>query len=139
MSMLMDAAGLKKEFETAFADPKGALHLKVKNPGWMDLVVEVLPGHRVSVAHYTTQHGDAMRDPEVVFNNRWRPIEYTQDFLSLCQRAPEGYYIGRMTEFLSMWAKNIRDQGFVTDGVFSSNTHTVKERTAHGDHQTANL
>src|SRR5258708_13550520 len=47
--------------------------ISVENEPWMRLVIEVLPdrgpdGHVVvSVAHYGEQNGDAMRDPEMLF------------------------------------------------------------------------
>ncbi len=47
--------------------------ISVENEPWMRLVIEVLPergpdGHIVvSVAHYGEQNGDAMRDPEMLF------------------------------------------------------------------------
>src|SRR5262249_36593835 len=61
---------------TATLDRCGGLarsqHGRLERKGFMPLVVEAIgPGPRglpmVSVAHYYTQEGDAMRDPEMVF------------------------------------------------------------------------
>lgn len=90
-------------------------YLKVQVPGYMPLVIEVLGATReVSVAHYFQQNGDAMRDPEYVFEtHKWRPIEVTMDPIGFYHRSPKGYYLaGGASEFCTMWAQNIRRQGF---------------------------
>lgn len=90
-------------------------YLKATVEGYMPLVIEVL-GHtrEVSVAHYYTQNGDAMRDPEYVFETKnWRPVEYTLDSLGRFYRVRPGCYLGGgAIEFCNMWARNIREQGF---------------------------
>src|SRR5258708_6615162 len=42
-------------------------HLRLESEGYMPLVIKKIGKNRVSVAHYYTQQGDAMRDPEVCF------------------------------------------------------------------------
>ena len=55
-----------------FGGLAGFRHVRLECKGFMPLVVEAIgPGPRglpmVSVAHYYTQNGDPMRDPEMVF------------------------------------------------------------------------
>jgi hypothetical protein len=111
---IAQAAGCLDKFQAAVA--KGQeFYLKAEVAGYMPLVIEVLGCTKeVSVAHYARQNGDAMRDPEYVFETRnWRPIETTNDYLGWYQRAPKGYYLGAgAIDFCRMWAMNIREQGF---------------------------
>lgn len=57
-----------------FGDPAGA---------YMQLTVERVGESTYSLAHYYTQNGDAMRDPEVVFfrssDGHWFPLSFQQD------------------------------------------------------------
>ena len=46
-----------------------AQRFRVKSSGFMDLVVETIGRNCVSVAHYYTQNGDLIQDPEIVFWN----------------------------------------------------------------------
>ena len=49
------------------------LYLKIENPPYMTLVIEATPdpgplnAPALSVAHYSEQNGDLMRDPEMCF------------------------------------------------------------------------
>ncbi len=88
----------------------------------MRLVIEVVGKEEVSIAHYYTQNGDAMRDPEIVFGVRWLPIEITQDPVGIYRRAEPGYYLRGVIGLADMWAMNIRQQGFA-HGVMHSGTH----------------
>jgi hypothetical protein len=60
-------------------------HRKIDNAAgtYMAVSVERVGARRWSVAHYYEQHGDLMRDPEVVFwqgaDDRFYPCEWTQD------------------------------------------------------------
>ncbi len=48
-------------------------YLRLENPPFMRLVIEVIGGpypngaYELSIAHYSEQNGDAMRDPEITF------------------------------------------------------------------------
>ena len=56
-------------------------HLRLEQPGYMPLVIEKIGKHLVSVAHYYTQEGDLMADPEIVYftcYQEWVPIQITQ-------------------------------------------------------------
>ena len=109
-------------------------YIRIENPPYMRLVIEAIgPGPRglnqVSVAHYGEQNGDAMRDPEVVFEvsentGSWSPVYYRNDYLGIEHeiifRDPDtGKIMTRprlmesMCEFLPTWDMNIREQGFL--------------------------
>lgn len=124
VTSLMQAAGLTDEFATALKNGD-LFHLTVENPPYMRLVIEVVAPGEVSVAHYYEQNGDAMRDPEIVFNQRWLPIEITQDPVGIHRRAGAGYYLKSVQELARMCAMNIRHQEFITHGMFNSSTHKL--------------
>src|SRR5260370_8057065 len=79
---------------------KPGFYVKIKNEPWMDLVIEDtqelgptnLPV--ISVAHYSEQHGDLMRDPEMLFETKksgseivlW-PFYWRNDFAGIEQYA----------------------------------------------------
>jgi len=108
-------------------------YIRIENPGYMRLVIEhVGTGPRglplVSVAHYHEQNGDAMRDPEIVFEidpqgqMEWGPVEYTQDNLGIYQRAvwqENGHVyikprlVKDLKSFARTWDRNLREQGFL--------------------------
>ncbi|MBI1913494.1 MAG: hypothetical protein HYS12_01880 [Planctomycetes bacterium] len=107
-------------------------HVRLESKGFMPLVVETIgPGPRglpmVSVAHYYTQNGDAMRDPEMTFevspDGTFSPVSYTQDNMGLYQEAVFTDDAGRvmvrprlvkdLTAFARQWDRNLKDQGFV--------------------------
>lgn len=103
-------------------------HLRLTMPGMLPLVIETLPDQMVSVAHYYTQNGDAMRDPEVVFYTgwyEWAPIEITQDptgnYRHVCKpEGPDAWVLpaeqADLASFVRVWAKNIREQGWLNYG-----------------------
>lgn len=82
------------------------------DPGFMDLTIEKVSENRLSVAHYHSQHGDLMRDPEVVFDTStddWMPVEYHQDPQFHHQNSA-GLELGG---FVETWDTNIQKQGHV--------------------------
>lgn len=84
------------------------------NQGYHDLTIEKIGPDRLSVAHYYTQRGDLMRDPEIVFRieegDSWTPIEYRQDDLGIYQRDESGL---DLSGFIKQWDENLENQGFV--------------------------
>jgi hypothetical protein len=108
-------------------------HLRIENPPYLPLVIE-RHGDEVSVAHYFTQNGDAMRDPEMTFRlPDWTPTSITQDPLghyACIGDWPEGSrqrarLVADLTSFAGAWARNIQAQGFACGGEVkvSSLTH----------------
>jgi hypothetical protein len=80
--------------------------------GLMDLTIEKVGENRLSVAHYYTQRGDLMSDPEIVFRidgGVWIPVRFTQH-LRVHKHDPEGL---ELDSFQEQWNENLRDQGFV--------------------------
>ena len=129
--------GLKMATVQAIIDKHGGIealkekYIKVKNEPYMPLVIEWVGNgpyetELVSVAHYYTQNGDAMRDPEIVFSvsklGFWMPMTFQQDNLGLYQEAVtirDGSFfikpalIRELQEFAQMWDRNISEQGFL--------------------------
>src|SRR5207248_5478099 len=71
-------------------------HVRLECKGFMPLAVEAIgPGPRglpmVSVAHYYSQNGDAMRDPEMVFEvdgaGQFHPVSFQQNNLGIYHEA----------------------------------------------------
>jgi len=83
--------------------------------GAMPLVIEKIGDNRVSVAHYYTQFGDVMYDPEIVFritsNGTWMAVEYTQH--PDIYRHDETGLIDAYDFAVNTWDDNLRTQGYV--------------------------
>jgi hypothetical protein len=110
-------------------------HIHIDNPPWMPLDIEEtgisgpngLP--TISVAHYGQQNGDAMRDPEMLFEMRrdgneieldpyyWRNdnlgIEQYSSYRDDQQKLFTLAELKRRHEqFARLWDKNLRAQGY---------------------------
>jgi hypothetical protein len=80
---------------------------------FMDLTIEKVGEIRLSVAHYYTQRGDLMSDPQVVFDIRkdeWVPLRFInsphiEDF--------DETGLDQHTSFIEQWDENLENQGFV--------------------------
>ena len=107
-------------------------HVRLECAGFMPLVVEAIgTGPRglpmVSLAHYYSQNGDAMRDPDMVFEvdaaGQFHPVSFQQDNLGLYDEAVFVDDAGRvmvrprlvkdLALFGRQWDKNLKEQGFV--------------------------
>lgn len=113
-------------------------YIKIENDPYMPLCIEYVghgPRNRpmVSVCHYGEQNGDAMRDPDMVFEVidyetvfpwSWEPISYRNDYLGVDQLAmwtdPDNQHImvkpklvRELKAFARDWDKNIKEQGFL--------------------------
>lgn len=91
---------------------------------YMQVVVERLDSMTYSVAHYYTQNGDAMRDPEMVFVRAaggWYATYFRQDNMGIEQTSAEydhksGGFLCRdrwqrqHATFANTWMRNIRSQ-----------------------------
>ena len=111
-------------------------YLRLENPPFMRLVIEVIGGpypngaYEVSVAHYSEQNGDAMRDPEITFlvqptdpGHAWSPLTFENSYLAAYQVVAvvtaEGLLQVRqpkqmqdLREFANQWDINLKHQGF---------------------------
>lgn len=84
-------------------------HISIENPPWMKLVIELLPESGpsglpvVSVAHYGTQNGDLMCDPEMLFEvvqengaTKFWPLSFRNGYLGVEQRSRQRDSCGDM-------------------------------------------
>ena len=107
-------------------------HVRLEAPGFMPLVIEAVgTGPRglplVSVAHYYTQNGDLMRDPELTAEvgpgGSFHPVSFTQDNVGAYHEAVSVDGAGRvvvrpqvlkdLASFARQWDRNLRAQGFL--------------------------
>lgn len=127
---------------------KPGFHIKVENPPFQDLVIEdtCQRGPRgfatISVAHYGEQNGDAMCDPEMLFEAEefgkqfiLTPYYFRNDFAGVEQYSMlnEG---GRISinsrlqkeheEFAQLWNTNLEQQGFVEAFLRSRASHSAQ-------------
>ncbi len=109
-------------------------HLRIENEPWMPLVIE-RHGDEISVAHYGELNGDAIRDPEVTFRLDWTPTSITQDPVGRYaevfpivdgQQMVRPALLRELKSFASLWARNLKEQGFTDDDVVATSlTHAV--------------
>jgi hypothetical protein len=105
--------------------------IRLEVPGFMRLVIEHIgtgprAGELVSVTHYGEQNGDAMRDPEIVFEvseGGWYPVSIQMDYTGYYREAVYTGGDGKVyirpalvkdiAAFARVWDRNIKEQGFV--------------------------
>lgn len=109
--------------------------IRIENPPYMRLVIEYVGKRRlpikdnpffdaISVAHYSEQNGDAMRDPEIVYLvdgsklESWIPIYFLNDYAGVEQEVIRDGGVAiklskELHSFSKLWDKNIREQGFI--------------------------
>lgn len=111
--------------------PNGESSVKIaNNDTFMAVHVEKIGrndrGELVSIAHYGEQNGDAMRDPDMVFEvweSGARPLSFRNDYLGVfretCAYDEEGKLLGYykreladQVRFASQWFRNIKAQQF---------------------------
>ncbi len=118
----------------------GSTAVRLTVPSFMPLVVEDIgpspDGNRqVSVAHYGTQNGDAMRDPEIVFEfydmrrgTIASPNYFRNDYVAIEQFVFDYDESGQkrcarvklhqdLQSFAKTWFQNLKDQGFFSANV----------------------
>ncbi len=112
-------------------------YLRLENPPLMRLVIEVIGGpypngaYEVSVAHYSEQNGDPMRDPEITFlvnpckeGVTWTPLTFENSYLGAYQvvavvtaeglvQVRQPRQMQELREFANQWDINLKHQGFV--------------------------
>ena len=110
-------------------------HLHIENPPWMPLDIEDIETSgpnglpTISVAHYGQQNGDAMRDPEMLFEMRREggeivlaPYYWRNDYVGIERYSSYrddqqklftlAALKRRHEEFARVWDRNLRTQGF---------------------------
>jgi len=111
-------------------------YLRLENPPFMRLVIEVIGGpypngaYELSIAHYSEQNGDAMRDPEITFlvtpsaqGTTWTPLTFENSYLACYQvvasvssagliEPREPALLGDLRDFATQWDLNLKQQGF---------------------------
>jgi len=106
--------------------------IQITVEGFMPLNIEYVGkgprgGLLVSIMHYYTQHGDLMRDPDLVVeviaaSDEWLPVSYQQDSMGLYQEAVSVEETGLVVRsklvedlkrFMHLWDRNLGEQGFV--------------------------
>ncbi len=107
-------------------DPARDFYLKLSLCSYMDLIIEK-EGNQVLVGHYYEQAGDLISDPVLAFdydNGYWYPVRTEQAVGdTVCSFWEDGrrmIYPDRIKEFMAfqrMFARNIKEQGWVEDGV----------------------
>jgi len=97
-------------------------YLKLKKSAYMDLIIE-RQGPEIFVGHYRKQNGDLISDPVLVMDSNgghWFPVRVEQVFGdSVCSYMQDGIRmiakkrIAEFKSFQAMFARNIRDQGWL--------------------------
>jgi len=84
--------------------------------GMMPLTIEKIGDNRLSVAHYYTQRGDLMSDPEIVFtitdDEEWIPVRYTQH-PHIHQHNEAG--LPDVATFAKQWDQTLKTQGYIDE------------------------
>jgi len=120
MSIQAIAEKLLKKHEI---DPESdSYYLKLKKKAYMDLVIEK-QGPDVFIGHYYKQYGDLISDPVLAMDyndGMWYPVRIEQVFGdTICSYIKDGCRMiskSRIKDFRSfqtMFARNIRDQGWL--------------------------
>lgn len=110
-------------------------HISIENEPFTRLVVEIVGGPKtdlrskttmwkVSVAHYSEQNGDAMRDPEMCFwvmetdrSWTWVPCYFRNDYVAAEQIEEDVLSNPRqskqLSNFAAVWDRNLAHQKFL--------------------------
>lgn len=99
-------------------------HTRVDNEPYQRLCIEAISDNTISVAHYYEMNGDLVPDPDMVFlveNGNWYPISFQNQmkYEDAVKYDGNGQIIAIMNNirsmvlFSQMWAKNIKEQGFL--------------------------
>jgi hypothetical protein len=107
-------------------------NFRLDMPGFDRLCVERISRGCISVAHYFKMNGDLVAEPDIVFfvdsTGVWFPISINQSLTGWREYAElndAGIAIASykpqaqkgLAEFAEMWAQNIKEQGWLEDGV----------------------
>jgi hypothetical protein len=107
-------------------------HLTLTMPGYDRLAIETVGVNQVSVAHYFEQNGDLIAGPEIVFftgDGAWVPIALSlvvSGWREVARLSADGSTITHVVlaaqadaaGLARMWARNIREQGWLDRATF---------------------
>jgi hypothetical protein len=109
-------------------------YIRLENEPYMRLVIEYVgTGPRglplISVCHYGEQNGDAMRDPDMVFevdfetSTGWGPVSFRNDYAGMNEEAVwvadngdvmiRPALVKELKQFARIWDRNLQEQGFL--------------------------
>ena len=109
---------------------KDSFHVRFEKAGYQPLVIE-RHSEMISVAHYFEQNGDLIADPDVELHYpSWVPTAITQAFFGYRQKFIERdgkTYVDtrfhkQVSSFLTLWARNIKAQGWADGARISDRT-----------------
>lgn len=116
---LLKSHNLLEEFQH-----QDSFHVRFDKTGYQRLVIE-RHGELISVAHYFEQNGDLVADPDVELHYpTWVPTAITQAFFGYRQKFFERdgktfvdtRFHKEVSSFLTLWARNIKAQGWAEGG-----------------------
>jgi len=106
---------------------KVGAHLTLTMPGYDRLAIETIGVNQISLAHYFQQNGDLIADPEIVFYTGygpWVPIALSlviTGWREVARLSADGSQVTHVAlaaqadaaSLARMWAKNLREQGWL--------------------------
>lgn len=118
------AAGLADPTDPETEDSESSSrHVGGKDRAFMQVIVERIAPTIYSIAHYGTQNGDLMADPEMTFHRGrdggWYPLSFTNHYIGVSRRAADvmGDKVrvdpreqAEQTAFADAWMVAIREQ-----------------------------
>ena len=122
-NMKAEIEKLAQKHNVPFAQIGEYLHLDM--PHFDRLCIEKIGVNRISVAHYFEQNGDLIADPDVELHYpSWVPTGITQAFFGyrtkFIERDGQTFIDTRfhkdVSSFLTLWARNIKAQGWAEGG-----------------------
>jgi hypothetical protein len=141
MQQIIEQLAAKHGCDLGYAEA----YLRLDMLGFDRLSIERIAPHQISVAHYfEDEHGDLVADPELVFltsGEHWVPIAIGLKLsgwhkVALLNDAGDAIRTLRpkaqreAASFANMWAKNIREQGWLADATLTKIKTTPTEQPA---------
>ena len=111
---------------------QSSFHVRFDMKGYQRLVIE-RHYEQISVAHYFEQNGDLVADPDVEFHYpSWVPTAITQAFFGYRskfierdgQTLVDTRFDREVSSFLTLWARNIKMQGWAERGQVNDDAHS---------------